>query len=471
MADQYLGQVQTQRMEQSLTPQMLQSLKILQAPILDLQTMVREEMDQNPTLERDAPEVEQTTDFDEAARDELREERELGELTELAEWDADFRSNREVRSTAADDERYQFMMDSIEGAESLQEHLLDQLSLAGLDARERGIAEVLIGSIDDDGYLQLDLDGIIGSTPEFPEELFERIITVIQGFDPVGVGARDLKECLLLQLRHQGKGESLEAVLVRDHLDKLGAHQYEQIARAMHLTLDKVKQLSAAIADLDPKPGRNFSADKTEYVIPEITVEKKKGVWTVTQNKSPYPRLFISPKYLELLKDKTTAADTRKYIRDKIAKSKFFIRSIDQRQDTIYRIACEIVRVQEDFLEEGVAGLKPLTMKVIADILEVHETTISRACNGKYMATPQGTFEFKYFFTTGVVQADGRIISNAAIKSALAAIVRTESNRRPLSDQRIADELSKQGLDIARRTVAKYREQLKILPARLRRQT
>lgn len=456
-------------MEQSLTPQMLQSLKILQAPILDLQAMIREEMDQNPTLEREAPEVEQSTDFDEAARDELREERELGELTELAEWDADFRSNREVRSQS-DDDRYQFMMDSIEGEHSLQEHLLEQLSMAGLDEREHGIAEVLIGSIDDDGYLQLDLDGIIGATPEFPEELFERIITVIQGFDPVGVGARDLKECLLLQLRHQGKGDSLEAVLVRDHLDKLGAHQYEQIARAMHLTLDKIKALSAAVADLDPKPGRNFTAERTEYVIPEISVEKKSGVWTVTQNKSPYPRLFISRKYLELLKDKSTAAETRKYIRDKIAKSKFFIRSIDQRQDTIYRIACEIVRVQENFLEDGVSGLKPLTMKQVADVLDVHETTVSRACNGKYMATPQGTFEFKYFFTTGVAQADGSLISNAAIKSALAAIVRTESKRRPLSDQLIADELAGQGIHIARRTVAKYREQLKILPARLRRQ-
>lgn len=456
-------------MEQSLTPQMLQSLKILQAPILDLQTMIREEMDQNPTLEREAPETEQSTDFDEAAREELREEREIGELTELAEWDADFRSNREVRSQS-DDDRHQFMMDSIEGAASLQEHLLEQLALAGLDARERGIAEVLIGSIDDDGYLQLDLDGIIGSTPEFPEELFDRIITVIQGFDPVGVGARNLTECLLLQLRHQGKENSLEAILVRDHLDKLGAHQYEQIARAMHLQPEKIKELSTAIADLDPKPGRNFSADKTEYVIPEISVDKKDGVWTVTQNKTPYPRLFISLKYLELLKDKTTAAETRKYIREKIAKSKFFIRSIDQRQDTIYRIACEIVRIQEDFLEEGISGLKPLTMRHIADILEMHETTISRACNGKYMATPQGTLEFKYFFTTGVAQADGRIISNAAIKSALAAIIRTESKRRPLSDQRIAEELSKQGLDIARRTVAKYREQLKILPARLRRQ-
>ena len=457
-------------MEQSLTPQMLQSLKILQVPILDLQLMVREEMDQNPTLEREAPDVEEVTDFEEAAREELREEREIGELTELAEWDEDFRKNQISRSKVAED-KHQFMMDSISSVESLQEHLIDQISMAGFDAKERGIAEVLIGSIDDDGYLQLDLDGIIGSTPEFPEELFERIITVIQGFDPIGVGARSLKECLLIQLRHQGRGNSLEAALVRDHLDHLANHRYEQIAAAMRLPLEKIKELSKAIADLDPKPGRNFTAERTEYIIPEITVEKRDGIWTVTQNKSPYPRLFISMKYLQLLKDKTTAAETRKYIREKIAKSKFFIRSIDQRQNTIYRIATEIVRVQEGFLEKGIAGLKPLTMKTVAEILDIHETTVSRACNGKYMATPLGTFEFRYFFTTGVAQADGSVISNAAIKSTLAEIVRAEDKKKPLSDQKIADALSEQGIDIARRTVAKYREQLKILPARLRRQT
>ncbi len=453
-------------MEQSLSPQMIQSLKILQLPILDLQLMVREEMDQNPTLEREASEVEEVTDFEEAAR----EEREIGELTELAEWDADFRSNQVSRSKV-DEDKHQFMMDSISSVESLQEHLIDQASMAGFDTRERGIADVLIGSIDDDGYLQLDLDGIIGATPEFPEELFERIITVIQGFDPIGVGARSLAECLLIQLRHQGRGDSLEAQLVRDHLDHLGNHRYEQIANAMRLPLEKIKNLSKSIADLDPKPGRNFTAERTEYIIPEITIEKRDGAWTVTQNKSPYPRLFISMKYLQLLKDKTTAAETRKYIREKIAKSKFFIRSIDQRQNTIYRIATEIVSVQEEFLEKGVAGLKPLTMRAVAEVLDVHETTVSRACNGKYMATPQGTFEFKYFFTTGVVQADGSVISNAVIKSTLAEIVRDEDKKKPLSDQKIGGALSEQGINIARRTVAKYREQLKILPARLRRQT
>jgi RNA polymerase sigma-54 factor len=470
MAEQSLGMVQNQRMEQSLTPQMLQSLKILQVPILDLQLMVRTEMDQNPTLEREAPEVEEITDFEEAARDEMREKREIGELTELAEWDADFRKNQVVRSQANED-KYQFMMDSISSDKSLQEHLIDQISTAGFDSHERGIAEVLIGSIDDEGYLQLDLDGIIGVTPEFPEELFERIITVIQGFDPVGVCARSLQECLLIQLRHQGKENSPEATLVRDHLDHLANHRYEQIANAMRLPIERINELSEAIADLDPKPGRNFTADRTEYVIPEITVEKQDDAWIIIQNKSPYPRLFISQKYLHLLKDKTTASETRKYIREKIAKSKFFIRSIDQRQDTIFRIATEIVRVQEEFLEKGISGLKPLTMKTIADVLELHETTISRACNGKYMATPRGTFEFRYFFTTGVVQADGSIISNAAIKNTLAEIIRNEEKKKPLSDQKIGDELKRQGINIARRTVAKYREQLKILPARLRRQT
>jgi RNA polymerase sigma-54 factor len=469
MPEQSLGLVQQQRMEQSLTPQMLQSLKILQVPILDLQLMIRTEMDQNPTLEREAPEVEEVTDFEEAAREEMREERELGELTELAEWDRDFRNNREVRSSA-DDERHQFMMDSISGSISLQEHLLDQLSLAGLSDRERGIAEVLIGSIDDDGYLQLDLDGIIGVTPEFPEELFERMIGIVQGFDPVGVGARSLKECLLIQLRHQGRGDSFEAALVEKHLDKLGAHQYEQIAAAMHLPLEKINELASSISKLDPKPGRNFTSEQAEYVIPEISVEKQNGAWVVIQNRSPYPRLFISQRYLQLLKDKSTPAETRKYIRDKIAKSKFFIRSIDQRKDTIYRIACEIVTVQEGFLEKGICGLKPLTMKQVADVLEVHETTVSRACNGKYMSTPRGVFEFKYFFTTGVAQADGSFISNAAIKSTLAEIVRNEDKKKPLSDQKIGDVLAEQGIQIARRTVAKYREQLKILPARLRRQ-
>ncbi len=463
---QYLSQVQEQRMEQSFTPQMLQSLKILQVPIIELQALICEEMDQNPTLEHEAPEIEESTDFEEAARE---EEREIEELSEFAEWDADFRSNREIRSRT-DEDHHQSMMDSIVGSESLQEHLLEQLSYAELTSHERGIAEILIGSIDDEGYLRLELDDIIDSTPEFPVEFFERIIKTIQGFDPIGVGARDLKECLLIQLRHQNKAESLEAALVCDYLDMLGNHHYERIARAMHLSIRKVNELVAGIAQLDPKPGRHFTVERTEYIIPEISVKKRDGVWTVIQNRNSYPRLFISQKYLALLKDKSTGEETRKYIREKIAKSKSFIRSIDQRQETIYRIACEIVQAQEDFFEHGISGLQPMTMKQVALVIGVHEATISRACNDKYMATPQGTLNFKYFFTPGVAQADGRVLSNVVIKNTLATIVCGEDKKHPFSDQKLSDELRKKGIVIARRTIVKYREQLKILPARLRRQ-
>jgi len=467
---QFLNLVQQQRMEQSLTPQMIQSLKILQISLLDLQLMVREEMNQNPTLERETPEIEEITDFEETARDELLEKREMDELSDLASWDEDSLGNREAHSPA-DEDRHQFMMDSLSKVESLQEHLNQQLSMARLDDHEYAIAEVIIGSMDDDGYLQLDLEHLKESSPSFPEELFERTLAVIQGFDPPGIGARSLEECLLLQLQHQGKSDSLEATLLQNHLDDLANHRYEKMASALRLSLEEIREISESIAHLDPKPGRNITTERTEYILPEITVEKRDGVWVVIQNKMPYPRLFISPKYIQLLQDKSTPAETRKYIREKIAKSKFFIRSIDQRQETIYRIATEIVRVQEGFLENGIAGLKPLSMKQVADALELHETTISRACNGKYVATPRGTFEFKYFFATGVAQVNGNVLSNASIQHALSEIIRNEDKKRPLSDQKIVEKLNQQGIHIARRTVVKYRKNLKILPTRLRRQT
>ena len=430
-------------MEQSLAPQMLMSLNILQVPILDLQEMVRAEMDQNPTLEREAPEIEQPAELDDF---------------DSGDWNSDL-------TPAAPDanERYQYMMDSIAGETTLQNHLLEQLTLAGLDEQERAVAEILIGNIDDDGYLCLDTGAAETS------DLFDRVLKTIQGFDPVGVGARDLKECLLLQLQNQKKENSLEAELVRNHLEQLGAHQYEQIAHDMKLTLDEIRTLAATVAALDPKPGRNFSAAGAEYIIPEITIQKKNGIWTVTQNRAPYPRLFISQKYLELLDNETTLAETKKYIRAKIAKSRFFIRCIDQRQQTIYRIACEIADIQHDYLEQGISALKPMTMKQIADRLHIHESTVGRACSGKYIATPHGTVELKTLFTSGIALADGTQISNAAIKNEIASIIRSESRRHPFTDQHIVDELRKKNIHIARRTVAKYRDNLNLLPARLRR--
>jgi RNA polymerase sigma-54 factor len=256
--------------------------------------------------------------------------------------------------------------------------------------------------------------------------------------------------------------------MVGRHLDLLARHKYEEIARAMGLTVERVKELAEAVAKLDPKPGRNFSQDRIEYVVPEIIVEKKDGEYVVTQNKKPYPHLYISRKYLQMLKDPATSKEVKSYIREKIAKSKQFIQSIDQRMDTIYRIALEIVRIQRDYFDYGVSRLKPLNMKTIAELLEVHETTISRATSGKYMQTPQGLLSMKYFFKPGVKTANGESISNESVKAALSEIIRDEDKKKPFSDAKLVQLLEERGIKIARRTVAKYRDQLRILPSHLR---
>ncbi|MCF7818197.1 MAG: RNA polymerase factor sigma-54, partial [Kiritimatiellales bacterium] len=261
-----------------------------------------------------------------------------------------------------------------------------------------------------------------------------------------------------------------EYQIVADHLDLVARHKYDEIARAMGLTIDRVKELATAVSKLDPKPGRNFSEDRIEYVTPEIIIEKKDGEYVITQNKKPYPQLFISQKYLQMLKDPATSKEVKTYIREKITKSKQFIQSIDQRMNTIYRIAIEIVRIQREFFDDGVSRLKPLNMKTVADLLEVHETTISRATTGKYMQTPQGLLSMKYFFKPGIQTANGESISNESVKAALGQIVRGEDKRKPYSDAKLVKLLEEQGMKIARRTVAKYRDQLRILPSHLRKQ-
>jgi RNA polymerase sigma-54 factor len=291
---------------------------------------------------------------------------------------------------------------------------------------------------------------------------------VIHDFDPPGVGARDLRECLLLQLKRSGREDSQEYQLVADYLDLLGRHKFEDIARAMGLTIDRVKELAASVAKLDPKPGHNFSEARIEYVTPEIIIEMKDGEYVITQNKKPYPHLFISQKYLQMLKDPNTSKEVKLYIREKITKSKHFIQSIDQRMNTIYRIAVEIVRIQRDFFDHGVSKLKPLNMKTVAELLEVHETTISRATTGKYMQSPRGLLSMKYFFKPGIMTASGEAISNESVKAALAEIIRDEDKKKPYSDAKLVTLLEEQGMKIARRTVAKYRDLLRILPSHLR---
>lgn len=471
MANHGLMLSQEMKMSQVLAPHLFQSLEILQMPLLDLQQMIKQELSENPTLEATQEQPDEQIEIEQGTKDVERDEfdNEFEKLAALGEeWGESYRDTRQVASGDAE-EKYQYMMDSLSESSSLHDTLMDQLSLSGLDEYEKKIAEIVVGNIDDEGYLQLDVEDLL-ALPNFPAETLDKILHTIHDFEPAGVGARDLRECLMLQLKRAKKEKTQEYQLVSEHLDLLGRHKFDDIARAMGLTVDRVKELAKAIAKLDPKPGRNFSEDRIEYVTPEIVVELKDGEYVITQNKKPYPRLFISQKYLQMLKDPKTSKEVKVYIREKIAKSKQFIQSIDQRMDTIYRIAVEIVRIQRAYFDHGVSKLKPLNMKTVAALLEVHETTISRATTGKYMQTPQGLLSMKYFFKPGVMTSSGEAISNESVKAALADLVRAEDKKKPLSDAKLVKLLEDAGIKIARRTVAKYRDQLRILPSHLRKQ-
>jgi RNA polymerase sigma-54 factor len=351
----------------------------------------------------------------------------------------------------------------------LQRHLWEQLNTADVNKSQREAAELIIGNMDDLGFLQASLEEISQNTGHPLGEL-EEMLSLIQTFHPVGVGARDLRECLLIQLRRLGKGDSLEHQIVDEHLEDLGRKRLPELARRLGVSVEQVQRAANFISTLDPKPGQIFTADPNNYVLPDVSVDKVGEDYTVSLNSDQVPHLRISKTYKDLMTQGANGTEVRDYIREKIRSGKFLIKSIHQRQQTILNIANEIVKRQNEFLENGSAFLKPMTMVQIAEAVGVHETTVSRAISGKYMATPQGVFEMKYFFTPGYQTAAGAALSNTSVKEAISDLVRNEDARNPLSDKEIVEILSDRGIPIARRTVAKYRAELNILPSNLRKQ-
>jgi RNA polymerase sigma-54 factor len=358
-------------------------------------------------------------------------------------------------------------MDSLPQQESLQEHLLAQLNMTSLSEQDRQIGEMVIGSINEDGYLATSLEELADSTP-FTEEHLHDILLVIQDFHPIGIGATDLRDCLLLQLERLGKADALVGDIVRDHLDALGSHKLQNIARALKVSIEDVQAAAEFLHSLDPKPGRAFSEEVASYVLPEVVVRKVDGEYVIILNDDQLPHLRISRHYRRLMEDPNTTNEVKSYIRDRLRSSTFLLKSIDQRQKTIYKISAEIVKIQTAFLEHGVSHLKPLTMSAVADAVGVHETTVSRAVNQKYMRTPVGTYELKYFFTPGLKTESGDSISNKTVKDIISTMVANEDPAKPLSDQAIMNKLKEDGIDVARRTVAKYRIMLKIPPSHMR---
>jgi len=480
-----------QKLSQQLvmTPQLRQAIKILQVSRAELETLIDEEMAENPVLEEgleqeeeeERPRTEEPLAAEANGEDtwpEAREQRETTAEIEPGQREIDWKEYLDNYSndwhgssaTAADydDEKRPTLENTLVRSLSLTEHLIWQLRMGNLRSDEESVAALLIGNMDKDGYLQVDIEDVAFETHE-DYDLVERALQRIQDLDPPGVGARDLRECLLLQIRTHAKQDSVAARIVRDHLGLLESKRYDKIAKELGCPIEEVVEAAQYISTLEPKPGRNFGDGDVRYITPDVFVQKVGDEWVVTLNDEGLPRLRVSGYYRRVLGD-ATVGDAKRYVQEKMRAAAWLIKSIQQRQRTMYLVTQSIVRFQHTFFEHGISHLKPLVLKDVAMDIGMHESTVSRATANKYVHTPQGTFELKFFFTSSLQGTDGDEVSAESVKERIREIIAAEDPRHPLSDQHIAKMLSKEHVGIARRTVAKYREMMGVLPSSKRRQ-
>jgi len=474
---------QTLKLSQRLimTPQLQQAIKFLQLSRLELCQTINHEMEANPLLE-EAPvdEVEEKAE-EEGKKEEpvnkeepLREVRIKETIREDFDWDSYISEyNTAWASSPHEDTEDRPSFESLIAPKTtLYSHLSWQLQVSDLDETQREIGGYIIGNIDSDGYLQTSIDNIMGETHRSREEVL-RVLEIIHEFDPVGVGARDNRECLLIQLRFQGLGGSIAEKIVTDYMKQLEKKRYSQIARSLGVPLDKVLDAVSVIAFLEPKPGRLYNDEDTIYITPDVYVYKMGDEFMIFLNEDGLPKLRISSFYRETLakKDDLSRA-TREYIREKLKGASWLIKSIHQRQRTIYKVTESIVKFQRDFFESGPAHLKPMVLRDVAEDIQMHESTVSRVMNSKYMYSPFGIFELRYFLNSGIQSVDGADkVGSLSVKERIKEIMRGEDKAKPFSDQEIVRILKRLNIDIARRTVAKYREMLGILPSSQRKNT
>jgi RNA polymerase sigma-54 factor len=468
-----MWQTQGMHLQQTLSPQMQQSLHILQLPTMELRELITRELAQNPTLE------EVSSGWNSLDANSKRDA-DSNASSLSAVWSPhdeqsgidDFGGNGGGFVDPEAQERHQFLMDSITRPETIREAVIAQLAILDLSPTERSIAESIAGNLGPNGFLDAKIEEIAFHekvTPLRVEEVLEKLQRVLE---PPGLAARDLRECLLLQLDRQGRADSLAARLVKTKLREVARKQFQALAKEFNCTAAEVEAAAREISKLDPNPGRGFSAEPDIGIVPEVIVERESsGDFSVRLNTEELPRLQISDYYKELLGTSAgaTRREVRDYLREKMRSGRFLLRSIEQRNETILAIAREIVARQKEFFLHGPGHLRPMRMSEIANALELHETTISRAVAGKTMSTPHGIFEMRYFFTTGYTSETGEEVSSEAIKERIRQMVAEEPPHKPLSDEAMARRLADEGFKVARRTIAKYREQLGILPTNLRR--
>lgn len=479
-----------------MTPQLQQAIKLLQLSRMELVDLVREEMMENPVLE-DAVETsqeqsKQPEEFDSEAAGEARLAQ-AGE-TELAAPDAsrvekeaevkgdstqavneiDWDNYLENYTTAPPMPSFRPNNDELPSLEatltkrpSLFDHIAWQLKLTQLPDEEMSIGMMIIGNLDGDGYLKDPPLEEIAADARAPLELAEKVLQRIQQFDPVGVAARTLEECLLIQAEHMGADDELVVAIIRGHLSNLEKKNYGAIARDLKQPVEEIYEAAKVIMELDPRPGRMYTSDEPHYITPDVYVHKVGDKYFVVPNDDGLPKLKISSFYRTALSGSPQA---REYVQDKLRSAQWLIRSIQQRQRTIVKVTESIIKFQREFFDKGIAYLKPLILRDVAEDISMHESTISRVTTNKYVHTPQGIFELKFFFNSGISRTDGDEVASEAVKNKIKAIIAGEDTKHPHSDQKIVELLRDQNIDIARRTVAKYREQLGILSSSKRRQ-
>ena len=466
-----------------MTPQMQQSIKLLQMNSMELEQLTEQQMLENPYLEiRDDRESstndngsmeteadqEKTQDIEmeEGREKDLEKEPEAFDRVDI-EWEDVYNyAENKVYYQREKYEEHDFTEYTSYNF-SLIEDLKRQVRLSALKGKEVEIADYIIGCLDDDGYLHADLDEIAGELKVTREQV-EDVLDIVQSFDPPGVAARDLAESLRLQLEDQDVRDSFIYVLIDDHLDELQKKRFKDIARKMDVDEERVIDAFHRISRLEPKPGQRFNHENPQYIRPDVFVKKIEGKYMYYLNEGRSSHLSLNPFYIKLLNNSAMSKKEKEYALEKYRGAVWLLKNIEKRKTTILRITEAIMEAQKEFLEKGLSHLKPLTLREVAEEVEMHESTVARVTTGKYVETPRGTYELKFFFSSGLGTRNGESTSSTSVKQMIARIIEDEPPQKPLSDQKIADKLKKKGIKIARRTVAKYREQMRILPAKLR---
>src|SRR6188768_392200 len=450
-----------------LTPSLQQAIKLLPMSTLELAELLNQEMVENPLLEEVPTEelqpAEQQQQQEKAAEQQPADKGDPWDDADYEYFFGDYLDDGYKSRTPSEVKELPPIENTLSTAGSLSDHLLWQLSLQTDDERLKEIGGAIIGNLDDDGYLVASVEEI-AAMGEWPVADVERSLQHVQTFDPIGVAARDLQECLWLQIRHLGLEGTPTEKIVTEHLRLLQNHQVPEIARKLGISLDDLKEHVEIIRNLDPKPGSRFNPSQSQYVIPDVYVVKVEDQYVAALNEEGLPQLRISPVYRRLL-DKSAGEnsdETRAYVKDKFRSALWLIKSVDQRQKTIHKVASSIINFQREFLDLGIEHLRPLVLRDVANDIGMHESTVSRVVNNKYMHTPQGVFELKFFFHSGISSSYGDSVSSVTIKQRIRKIIENEDPRKPLSDSKIVSILQKEGLMLARRTIAKYREELKI---------